>query len=684
MSAELISFVNTAEGVSASVQNGADAVMASLAIGSVPGLTPQEFSGAAEFCRIRGVKIYAELGSAVSDGEIPSAVATLSDAWLSGADGIVLGDIGLLLSLRRALPDTPIHLSGRLGIHSSDGIQAANAMGASRVILPQGLTLEDVEAIAASSPVELAMTVHGFICPAEDKGCIFSAFSGGKSALRSRCSRECLREYATGMKNQHPFVMKELCLAYRIPELAAAGVSAFILDGTGRKPEYIAMLTSIYSSAVKLQKKPTEDELSILSEIEPNGGFTEGAMADGDVFAIPTVPSGDNSALLSTIRRSYLRREFQRVPVSFAADISLSGPLRLAVTDDRGNFASGEAGKSELAFHRELTQTSLQTELYKTGGTPFYCDSVRCRVPKGLTINSEVISSLRDRLLSELMEKRKPLGVRSVGSPFVLKKEENSNDIPVLTVSVLKVSQLSQRILELAPPYIYVPLEEALSGGDKLAPFISAEGIEVCAVLPPVIKDSEKGGITAKLMTLRQMGISHVEVNSPWHTVFLRKLGFRVHGGMGLGIVSSGILTAAGAFGLDSALISPELTSLEVSSISKIIPTELTVYGRLPLMETDRCLIKNITGICSCDSFSGISDSSGLVMPVMKSPNCGNTVYSSKKLYLLHRSREYMTMGLWGVRLSFTTENVRECAAVTERFLGMGSFEPSSFTYGKF
>lgn len=684
MSAELISFVNTAEGVSAAVQNGADAVMVSLAAGSISGLSAAEFSGAAEFCRIRGVKIYAEFGAAVADSEVPSAVAALSDAWVSGADGIVLCDMGLLLSLRRALPETPIHLSGKLGIHSFDGIQAATAMGASRVILPQGLSLEDIESIAAASPLELAMTVHGFICPAGDRGCIFSAFSDGTSALRSRCSRECLKEYATGTKLQNPFTMKELCLAYKVSELSAAGVSAFILDGTDRKPEYIAMLTSIYSSVVKLQKKPTEDELSVLGEIEPNNGFTEGALGDGDVFSSPVPSAGDNSALLSTIRRSYLRREFQRVPVSFVADISLSGPLRLAVTDDRGNFASGEAGKSELAFHRELTQTSLQTELYKTGGTPFYCESVRCRVPKGLTIKSEVISSLRDKLLAELMEQRKPLGVRSVGAPFVLKKKENSSDIPVLTVSVLKVSQLSQRILELAPPFIYVPLDEALSGGEKLAPFISAEGIEVCAVLPPIISDRDKGDITAKLLNLRQLGISHVEVNSPWHTVFLRKLGFRVHGGMGLGIISSGILTAAGAFGLDSALLSPELTSLEVSSISKIIPTELMVYGRLPLMETDLCLIRNITGLCSCDSFSGISDSSGLVMPVMKARGCGNTVYSSKKLYLLHRSREYMTMGLWGVRLCFTTENVRECAAVTERFLGLGSFEPSSYTYGKF
>ena len=131
-------------------------------------------------------------------------------------------------------------------------------------------------------------------------------------------------------------------------------------------------------------------------------------------------------------------------------------------------------------------------------------------------------------------------------------------------------------------------------------------------------------------------------------------------------------------------MLSPEMDSSRVRSVMKAVPAELAVYGRLPLMYMQTCIPRLCTGVCSCESFSGVSDADGFTYPVMRSFSCRNTLYSAKKLFLAHRAQEYMNAGLWGVRLMFTTENAAECAAVTERYLGLGDYEPASFTEGCF
>ena len=135
---------------------------------------------------------------------------------------------------------------------------------------------------------------------------------------------------------------------------------------------------------------------------------------------------------------------------------------------------------------------------------------------------------------------------------------------------------------------------------------------------------------------------------------------------------------------LRSAALTPELSAAKVRSIEKYMDTEILVYGRMPLMVTAGCLIRAQTGVCSCDSFNGFPDASGFLNPVTRGFGCRNTLWSAQKLHLVSRSREYLTSGLWGVRLNFTTENAQECVRIAERYLELGSYEPSSTTQGNY
>jgi len=99
-------------------------------------------------------------------------------------------------------------------------------------------------------------------------------------------------------------------------------------------------------------------------------------------------------------------------------------------------------------------------------------------------------------------------------------------------------------------------------------------------------------------------------------------------------------------------------------------------------MITENCIVRNTTGVCTCDSFSGLVDRQGALFPVIPEFGCRNVLLNSKKLFMADKSQAVDTVGLWAQRLSFTTENAVECVTVLRRYMGEGDFVPSGFTRG--
>jgi len=114
----------------------------------------------------------------------------------------------------------------------------------------------------------------------------------------------------------------------------------------------------------------------------------------------------------------------------------------------------------------------------------------------------------------------------------------------------------------------------------------------------------------------------------------------------------------------------------------KSIDTELIVYGRLPLMVSDQCIIKNSTGSCSCEKNSSMSDRMGSVFPVVREFGCRNVILNAHKLYLGDKMEDIRSCGVWGARLLFTTETPRECLQVVNSFLGKNDYRPNGLTRG--
>ena len=180
------------------------------------------------------------------------------------------------------------------------------------------------------------------------------------------------------------------------------------------------------------------------------------------------------------------------------------------------------------------------------------------------------------------------------------------------------------------------------------------------------------------------MGIKDVLVGNYGLVIPVREAGLRLHGDFGLNVFNSASMNTLQMMDFASACLSFELTLPQIRDISKAVPTEIFAYGRLPLMITEHCLIQGRTGECTCGSVATkLTDRTGAEFPIIKDGNtCRSVLLNGKKLSWLDRQNDLARLGLWAIRLYFTTENSREVDRVLSEYMSPVPFEPGFCTRG--
>ena len=687
---EILSPAGSSEGVVAAVQNGADAVYLGFgnynARRNAKNFDEDDFKRAVEYCRIRGVKVYVTVNTLLTDRELPSAVEQARIASRYGADALIVQDLGMIRAIRQALPDMPIHGSTQMSVHNLEGVKMAAAMGITRVVLARELSRDEIAYICKNSPIETEVFVHGALCMCYSGQCYMSAVIGRRSGNRGLCAQPCRQKYSTGSHgNEYPLSLKDNCLIKYVEDLERIGVSCIKIEGRMRRPEYAAIVTGIYSRAIKDKAMPREEDFRALRSAFSRQGFTDGYYKDlkgPDMFGVRTEEDKGDQVIFTTAKKNYLNGEYQRVPVKFMGMVKSGETAKLIAVDDRGNTAKAEGLVPEAAFHKELTQTAFQTQLHKTGGTPFICEAVKSKIEPGLSLPMASVNEMRRTVLTELMKLRRAYTPGQEREAVFDTPMPNITEPPVFTISVLKASQLTKEMADMKPYAVYVPAEEFEAGYKHLKPFLDDMEINVCVTLPRVIHDNELEKCTKLLKKAREMGVTQALVGNIGHIPYAMSLGFKVRGDYGLNVYNSQTLGVFKELGLLSATLSFEMRLEQIRDISKTVDTEMFVYGRLPLMVTENCMIRNASGVCNCDNFTGITDKMGANFPVVREFGCRNVVLNSQKLFMADKMKDVEKLGIRYARISFTTENSKECLDVFKRFKGLTEYSPSGVTRG--
>lgn len=685
---ELLSPAGSPEAVIAAVQNGADAIYLGMgnfnARRGAKNFSDEEFQRAMRYCRVRGCKVYVTMNTLVNDREIESALKTARLASDAGADGIIIQDLGLAAAIRQYLPDMPLHASTQMSIHNLKGVEAAAELGMTRAVLARELSYEQIRFITKNAPIETEVFVHGALCFCHSGQCYMSSLIGRRSGNRGMCAQPCRMQYSLGGRmDDHPMSLKDNCLVERLQELEEAGVACLKIEGRMKRPEYTAIVTRIYSKALKEHRQPSLEEMQDLERAFSRQGFTQGYFNGDkkDMFGVREEYDRDSEKMFTLARKAYSDGELRRVPVHFYTVAEKAMPIKAIAFDDEGNKAIATGAVPEKARGQGLTETYITEQMFKTGGTPYSVVENRAQAQPGLYLPASAINELRRTLVNELNEQRAKPPVRRVGSMPVKPKSLPVTADPAMIFQVLQPDQLTEELAALGPRYLYAPMTLMEEHFDSLRPFIE-KGVTPVAVLPRVITDSEMPPVYDSLSKLFDKGINEALIGNLGHAVLARQIGMKVRGDFGLNAFNSLSMEMIKNAGFLSATASFELRMSQIKELSKTLDTELIVYGRLPLMVSDQCIIRHSAGRCACQTPGQMSDRMGSIFPVVKEYGCRNVIYNAHKLYLADKATDIYEAGLWGLRMMFTTESPRECVEVAKGYMGLSDYKPNVLTRG--
>ncbi len=685
---ELLSPAGSPEGVIAAVQNGADAVYMGMgafnARRGAKNFTDEEFVKAVRYCHVRGCKVYVTLNTLVNDREMRDAVAAAKLASDAGADALIVQDLGMSYAIRCALPDIPLHASTQMSLHNLAGVEAAAEMGITRAVLARELSFEQIRFITKNASIETEVFVHGALCFCHSGQCYMSALIGRRSGNRGLCAQPCRLQYSLGGRmDDHPLSLKDNCLVDQIRRLEEAGVESLKIEGRMKRPEYTGIVTGVYAKAIREQRNPDKEEMELLEKTFSRQGFTQGYFIGDklDMFGVRSEPDKDADKIFAAARKQYAEGEMRRVPVHFYTVLEKGEHIKAIAFDDDGHKAIATGPVPERAKRQGLTEQYLTEQMFKTGGTPYNCIENKAKAEPGLYLPASEINELRRKLIAQLSaEREKAPGRRTLRIPSPPVNVPAISD-PARIYQVRTAEQLTPELAELKPDYIYFPAMELAENFNPLRPFID-NGARPVAVMPRVITDDQSREVYAALEKLFDYGVNEALTGNLGHVFIARQAGMKVRGDFGLNAFNSYTLRVLQDAGFISATASFELRLAQIKAMAKPVDTELIIYGRLPLMVSDQCIIRQSAGRCNCQTPGQLSDRMGSVFPVVKEFGCRNVIYNAHKLYLADKRDDLYALGLWGLRMLFTTESPRECVEVAKGYLGLTDYKPNVLTRG--
>lgn len=284
---ELLAPVGNRENLIAAVAAGANAVYLGLdalnARAKADNFTAETLKSVVEYAHLHDVKVHVALNVLLKNSEINLAVDCLKAIENSGADAIIIADLGVLELAKKYAPSPQYHASTQMGIHNKEGAQFLKGLGFNRIVLARETKAEDIIDIKSNVDIELEYFVHGALCVSFSGNCYMSALAGGNSGNRGQCLQFCRKKYINSLdgKEGYALSLKDNCMTERLNELKSLGIDSLKIEGRMKSKSYVYSVISAYRKLLDGNKIDENDRYA-MSVAFNRGGFTEGYIFGDD------------------------------------------------------------------------------------------------------------------------------------------------------------------------------------------------------------------------------------------------------------------------------------------------------------------------------------------------------------------------------------------------------------------
>ena len=299
---ELLAPAGDMDCLRAALHYGADAVFLAgklFGMRSAPkNFDTDELREACELAHGMGKRIYLTCNVLPREHELSALPAFLKTAQDCGVDAFIIADLGVLEMAKQYAPNVARHVSTQAGVTNSAAANALYHMGASRVVLAREIPLSEVAQIRAQIPedMEIECFVHGAMCVSFSGRCLISSYLTGRDANHGDCAQPCRWKYHLFEEKRegqffpveedsdgtYLYNSRDMCMIEHIPEMVAAGVSSFKIEGRAKSAYYTAVTVNAYRHAIDdylsegenfILKPWIREELEKISHREYSTGF---------------------------------------------------------------------------------------------------------------------------------------------------------------------------------------------------------------------------------------------------------------------------------------------------------------------------------------------------------------------------------------------------------------------------
>ena len=291
---ELVCPAGSLNAFKAAVENGADAVY----MGFKDETNARYFAGlnfndkaaqkALTLARNKGVKLFVAINTFANQAQWSKWQQAADMAVDLGADAIIAADTAVLDYVHNKHPQQALHLSVQASATNAGALSFYKRhFNIKRAVLPRVLSLQQVEALSKSSPVELEVFAFGSLCVMAEGRCYLSSYLTGESPntvgacspakfvewqteegfLNARLNGALIDRYTPTQTAGYPTLCKgrfnalgkqfhaleeptSLNTMDILPRLHKAGVKALKIEGRQRSPTYVAQVVRVWRQAI--------------------------------------------------------------------------------------------------------------------------------------------------------------------------------------------------------------------------------------------------------------------------------------------------------------------------------------------------------------------------------------------------------------------------------------------------
>ena len=266
--AELLAPAGSFDSLKAAVAAGADAIyMGGSRFGArayAQNAAGEEMVEAIRYAHLHGCRLYMTVNTLFKEKELDELCDYMKPYYEAGLDGVIVQDLGALQVMKRAFPVMELHASTQMTVTSVYSAKMLKEMGCCRVVPARELSLEEISRIYKETGMDIETFVHGAMCISYSGRCLLSNYFTGRDANQGACTHPCRWKYAV-MEESRPgeylpvyenergtyiFNSKDLCMIEHIPELIAAGIDSFKIEGRMKTALYVAVVARTYRKAI--------------------------------------------------------------------------------------------------------------------------------------------------------------------------------------------------------------------------------------------------------------------------------------------------------------------------------------------------------------------------------------------------------------------------------------------------